>query len=454
MLKTTLFPSYSWLKPGVSRSQFWAWASLDFANSGYTTVVLTSVFNAYFVATVMSGEPSATLIWTLILALSYALVMISAPILGAYADLAGAKKRLLWISTLGCVITTSMLSLVGPNMWLLAAALLIVSNLCYATNQDLVAAFLPDLARPHHLARVSGYGWAWGYFGGLVALALSLVWVSAASGSSPQVMVGGAMIITALLFAFAALPSLWVLKESTHADRAQLGENSSIDVVALERRLTRAPELQFLWKESWGKLITSWKDAQAQPDLRRFLWCVLVYHAGVQTVITLAAVYAQEAMGFSMTQTISLILVVNLTAALGAWMFGFFQDRLGHQRGLALSLLAWVGMVVLAWFATSQALFWLAAHFAGLAMGASQSGARAAVAYLSRPGREAETFGLWGVAVNGSAILGPVVYGLTTWLTDGDHRTAILVTGLFFVAGLLLLFRVDFERGHRAAIRQ
>jgi UMF1 family MFS transporter len=111
-------------------------------------------------------------------------------------------------------------------------------------------------------------------------------------------------------------------------------------------------------------------------------------------------------------------------------------------------------MVVLAWFATSQALFWLAAHFAGLAMGASQSGARAAVAYLSRPGREAETFGLWGVAVNGSAILGPVVYGFTTWLTDGDHRTAILVTGLFFVAGLLLLFRVDFERGHRAAIQQ
>ena len=441
MLKSVFLPKHGWLRPGVSRGQFWAWASLDFANSGYTTVVLTSVFNAYFVATVMSGQPSATLVWTLILALSYALVMASAPILGAYADRAQAKRRLLWISTIGCVISTASLAWVGPNMWLLAAVLLIISNLCYATNQDLVAAFLPDLAKPEHLARASGYGWAWGYFGGLAALALSLAWVGVAGDASPQHVVGGAMMITALLFAVAAFPSLLVLKETQSFDHGS----------ALAPRVFPASGDESLWDASWGRLLAGWRASQDQPDLQRFLGCVLVYHAGVQTVITLAAVYAQEAMGFAMAQTILLILVVNLTAAAGAWVFGHFQDRLGHRRGLAISLLAWIAMVVLAWMATSEMLFWLAAHFAGLAMGASQSGARAAVAYMARPGREAETFGLWGVAVNGSAILGPLAYGLTTWLTQGDHRTAMLVTGLFFLAGLMLLFRVDFERGHRAA---
>ncbi len=441
MLKRAFLPKHGWLRPGVSPGQFWAWASLDFANSGYTTVVLTSVFNAYFVATVMSGQPSATLVWTLILALSYAVVMASAPILGAYADRAQAKRRLLWISTIGCVISTASLAWVGPNMWLLAAVLLIISNLCYATNQDLVAAFLPDLAKPEHLARASGYGWAWGYFGGLAALALSLAWVGVAGDASPQYVVGGAMVITAVLFAVAAFPSLLVLKET----------QSFADESALAPRVWPVSRDDSLWDASWGRLFAGWRASQDQPDLQRFLGCVLVYHAGVQTVITLAAVYAQEAMGFSMAQTILLILVVNLTAAAGAWVFGHFQDRLGHRRGLAISLLAWVAMVVLAWMATSEMLFWLAAHFAGLAMGASQSGARAAVAYMARPGREAETFGLWGVAVNGSAILGPLAYGLTTWLTQGDHRTAMLVTGLFFMAGLMLLFRVDFERGHRAA---
>jgi UMF1 family MFS transporter len=441
MLKRTLVSKNDWLRPGVSRGQFWAWASLDFANSGYTTVVLTSVFNAYFVATVMSGQPSATMVWTLILALSYGMVMVSAPVLGAYADRVQAKRRLLWISTIGCVISTALLAWVGPGMWLLAAVLLIISNLCYATNQDLVAAFLPDLAQPDHLARASGYGWAWGYFGGLAALALSLVWVNYAGDAAPQRVVGGAMVITAVLFAIAAFPSLWVLRETQPGDQEPAHAPSAV----------RSSRVESVWDASWGKLLASWRASRDQPDLKRFLGCVLVYHAGVQTVITLAAVYAQEAMGFSMAQTILLILVVNLTAAAGAWVFGHFQDRLGHRRGLAISLLAWMAMVVLAWMATSEMLFWLAAHFAGLAMGASQSGARAAVAYMARPGREAETFGLWGVAVNGSAILGPLAYGLTTWLTQGDHRTAMLVTGLFFLAGLALLFRVDFERGHRAA---
>jgi MFS transporter, UMF1 family len=424
------------LRPGVARREAFAWASLDFANSGYTTVVLTAIFNAYFVSSVMANEDAATFVWTLILSASFALVMVSAPIIGAYADLRARKRQLLILSTLGCVVATALLATVGPGAWVWAALLLVVSNFCYATNQDLVAAFLPEIARQERLGQVSGYGWGWGYLGGLFALGLSLAWVGVAQGQemSAQAVVGGTMLATAGLFAVVALPSLLVLRE-----RATVAPNT-------DHWRTRD------WlSASWGRLVQTWRNAESLVDLRRFLVCVMVYHAGVQTVITLAAVYAQQVMGFEIRQTIFLILIVNITAAIGAWGFGFFQDRLGHAKSLQLSLWAWVAMVVTAWLADTEAMFWLAANFAGLAMGASQSGARAAIAHLSRPGREAETFGLWGVAVNCSAILGPLTYGAVTWMTGNSHRTAMLITGLFFVVGLALLARVDFDRGRKAA---
>ena len=425
------------LADGVTRREVFAWASLDFANSGYTTVVLTAVFNAYFVATVMANHHAATFVWTAILAVSYLLVMVTAPLIGAYADLRARKKMFLIWATVGCVVATGLLATVGPGMWWWAALLLVISNLCYATHQDMTAAFLPELARPEALGRVSGYGWAWGYLGGLVALGLSLVWVAVAQSQNfdAQALMGGTMIATAALFLVVGWPALHVVRDRAvplaHAEHWSL------------RKWLIA---------SWGRLIETWQASKSQPDLRRFLLCVVVYHAGVQTVITLAAVYAQQVMGFSMTQTIVLILIVNITAAIGAWIFGFFQDRLGHTKGLAVALISWLAMVAVAWQATTTAVFWLAANFAGLAMGASQSGARAAMAYLARPGREAETFGLWGVAVNLSAILGPLSYGLVTWATGNAHRLAMLATGVFFLLGLALLFRVDFARGRRDAL--
>ena len=424
------------LKPGVSSREAFAWASLDFANSGYTTVVLTAVFNAYFVSHVMAGHSAGTLVWTLVLSVSYFLVMLSAPVIGAYADLRAKKRRLLVISTWGCVIATALLTTVDQGLWAWAAVLLVISNLCYATNQDLVAAFLPELAPKENFGKVSGYGWAWGYLGGLVSLGLSLVWVAYAQRASlsAQWVVGGTTIATALLFAFVALPSLIVLRER-----------------ALPHPDSDHWSLRDWLNASWGRLSETWARSRHQHDLRRFLVCVVIYHAGVQTVITLAAVYAQQVMNFSMTETITLILVVNITAAVGAWLFGYCQDWLGHRRGLTLALVFWLVMVGLAWIATTPMIFWIAANFAGLAMGASQSGARAAIAYLAPSGREGEIFGIWGVGVNLAAILGPLTYGLVTWLSGDEHRLAMLTTGAFFLVGLVLLWRVDFERGHRDA---
>jgi UMF1 family MFS transporter len=203
---------------------------------------------------------------------------------------------------------------------------------------------------------------------------------------------------------------------------------------------------------AFARLLETLRHARRYADFRRFLVCLVFYQAGIQAVVALAAIYAQQAMAFTMHDTLILILVVNVTAAVGAFFFGQVQDRIGHVRTIILTLIGWLLTVVLAWAAQGPALFWVAANMAGLCLGSSQSAGRALVGYLSPPARIAEFFGLWGLAVKLSSILGPVTYGAVTWISGGDHRTAILVTGSYFVAGIAIVAGVDTARGRRAAL--
>jgi len=155
-------------------------------------------------------------------------------------------------------------------------------------------------------------------------------------------------------------------------------------------------------------------------------------------------------MGFTMAQTMMLVFTVNIAAAVGAFSFGHFQDRIGHTKALAITLMGWILMVLVAYAATDAWVFWLAATLAGLCMGTSQSAGRAMVGALAPPRRLAEFFSLWTFAIQLAAVVGPLFYGLVTWMSEGNHRLALLFTGSFFVLGLLVLTRVDFARGMRA----
>jgi len=405
----------------------------DFANSGYTTVVITAVFNAYFVAVIADNAPWATFAWTASLSASYALILLTGPVLGAYADLRAAKKRLLLLTTAGCVIATALLALTGPRTLALAVTLLVLSNFCFGTGENLIAAFLPELAQGEALGRVSGWGWSLGYLGGLLTLGLCLGYVTWAQehGAQARAFVPVTMLITAATFAAASLPTFLVLRE--RARPVPVGAGGSLVAAAFAR------------------LAQTVRNAARYQDLARFLVCIVFYQAGIQTVIALAAIYAEQAFGFTTKDTIILILVVNLTAAVGAFVFGDIQDRLGHVRTIAVTLCLWIVTTLIAWSASGPGLFWVAANLAGLCLGSSQSAGRALVGYLSPADRHAEFFGLWGLAVKLSSILGPITYGSVTWATGGNHRLAMLVTGGFFVIGLLLLAQIDVARGRRAA---
>jgi MFS transporter, UMF1 family len=405
----------------------------DFANSGYTTVVITAIFNAYFVAEVAGRAPWATFAWTAALAVSYALIVLTAPLIGAYADARAAKKRLLFFTTCGCVMFTAGLACVGSGDLAAGIVLIVASNFFYGTGENLVAAFLPEIARGDALGKISGWGWSLGYVGGLVALGASLAYVTyaQAAGASAAEFVPVTMLITAGLFALASVPTFLFLRERA---------------VPLSTAAGAA-------RSAWKRVAETAVHARRFADLWRFLVCIVFYQAGIQTVIALAAVYAQEAMGFTTRDTLLLITLVNITAAAGAFAFGHVQDRLGHVPTLALTLVGWMVAVLLAWAADGPLLFWVAANLVGLCLGSSQSAGRALVGYLSPPGRTGEFFGLWGLAVKLSSILGPLTYGAVTWATQGDHRIAILSTGLFFVIGLAILAGVDAARGRAAAIR-
>ncbi|MFN9106524.1 MAG: MFS transporter, partial [Betaproteobacteria bacterium] len=365
------------LLPGVPRKEVFAWAMYDFANSGYTTVVLTAVFNAYFVAVVAQDAPWATLAWTLVLSASYLIGMLLMPALGAYADVHARKKAVLGWVTVGCVVSTALLALVGPGDLLLAAVLLIISNFCFAAGVTLNSAFLPELARAEALGKVSGWGWSIGYLGGLLALALCLAYVLHAQGRGEPAThyVPVTLLITAALFALASLVTFAGLKE-----RAQPLPGARVSG---------------LLRESTQRLWQTLRQIDRYRDFGWLMLCGLLYQAGLSVVVALAAIYAQQVMRFDTAQTMLLVLVVNVTAALGAFAFGYVQDAVGHRRALALTIWGWVAMVALAAGTTGTTGFWIAANIAGLCMGSSQSAGRAMVGLFAPRARLAEFYSLW-----------------------------------------------------------
>jgi UMF1 family MFS transporter len=423
-----------YLADGVSKREAWSWAMFDFANSGYTTVVITAIFNAYFVGVVTNNQDWGTFAWTASLAVSYVLIMIAAPLVGAYADAYGAKKWLLLLSAVGCVSFTALLYFVGSGDLWLAILLIVLSNFFFGCGENLIAAFLPELAQSRALGKVSGWGWSLGYIGGLISLGASLAYVTWAQGKGMRAdqFVPVTMLITAGIFAIACIPTFVFLKERAVPQPHLLGRNAG--------------------REALARLMGTLHQVREFRDLLRFLASLVFYQAGIQTVITLAAIYAQQVMHFDTSDTMFLVLVVNVTASVGALVFGSFQDKIGHIPTIALTLCGWIFMVLLAWSAESRSMFWVAANVAGLCLGASQSAGRALVGYFSPSARRAEFFGLWGLAGKLSSILGPITYGTFSWISSGDHRLAMLITGVYFVIGLVILIGIDIKRGRNAAL--
>ena len=264
----------------VQRREYWAWAMYDFANSGYTTVVITAVFSAYFVATIAGNAEWATFAWTAGLALSYLLIMLTGPALGAYADLYAAKKKLLAVTTVGCVLFTAALALAGPGAVWLGLLLIVLSNFFYGSGENVIAAFLPELATGRDLGKVSGWGWSLGYMGGLLSLGCALAYITWAQGRGQDAAhyVPVTMLITAGLFALSSQPADFFVV--ARARGAATGASY-------------APVARYL-----SRLAHTLVHLRQYRDLTRFFVCIVFYQAGVPAVIALAAIYVAAGHAF------------------------------------------------------------------------------------------------------------------------------------------------------------
>jgi UMF1 family MFS transporter len=423
------------LNAGVRKREVFGWAMYDFANSGYTTVVITAVFAAYFVGGIAGKAEWATFAWTAALSASYAIVMLTMPSIGAYADLRAAKKRLLAIFTAGCVLSTAALALAGPGSVPLAIFLIIVSNTFYSYGESLTAAFLPELARPDSMGKVSGWGWSFGYFGGMLALGLCLGYVIWAQGKGIKAdsFVPVTMIITAVMYGAAALVTFRLLRERAQPNPDALHESGL--------------------KASLQQLHKTFQQARRYKDFTWLLLCAVFYQGGVAVAITLAAIYAESVIGFKQQETMVLIFVLNLAAAGGAFAWGYLQDRIGHKIALGSTLVGWIATCIIAGLTTTKGGFWWAAAIAGLCMGSSQSAGRAMAGMFAPQRQLAEFYGLWTFAIRLASIIGPLTYGAITWATGGDQRMAIMSTTALFVGGLVFLMPVNVKRGREAALQ-
>ena len=418
-----------------AREQF-SWAMFDVANSGYTTVVLTTIFNAYFVAGIAAdlGSGTATFLWTLTVAIANGIVLFSGPVVGAIADQRANKKTFLMFSAAGCVLMTTLLGFIGEGGVALAMLLAIGATVMFATGENLIASFLPEICDSDRMGRLSGYGWGLGYFGGLLTLAGCLAYISYAEGQGqdPQQYIPVTLWITAAVFAVAALPTFIWLQERATAQPRDSADGSYIAAAFSEVRRTL-------------------RQAREFQDLFRFLGVLVIFQSGVATVIVVAAIYAQEVLAFTSQQLIIMVMVVNVTAAVGALGMGHIQDRFGSRKALSLALSMWVLAIVAILISDSAANIWIAANLIGLAMGSSQAAGRALIGHFTPLNRTGEFFGLWGLAARLAAIIGPASYGLISYLSDGNQQLAILSTLVFFVAGLIGLTTIDEQRGKRAA---
>ncbi|HEY9788245.1 MAG TPA: MFS transporter [Candidatus Obscuribacterales bacterium] len=422
----------------VGRGEILAWAAYDIANATYGTVVATAVYNAYFVDVICGKAPgigagNGTVLLTFIICISAFSIALTAPVVGTIADATAAKKRILFGSTFLCILCTASLGFIDPGGVWWAFTALALANIFFGTGEDLIASFLPELTTQEHMGRISAIGWAAGYVGSLIALGLCGTYIKWAkdSGQMETQYVPTTMFICAALFFLFSMPTLIWLKERAVPDPLARGKNY---ITVGFRRL--------------GHTI---QHARHYRDLFNFLLCLFVYSCGTTTVIHLASVYAQQVLKFTAQDSILMILVVSVTAAIGAGIFGYVQDRIGSIKTLAITLTVWTLAILIACFAQEKAHLWVAANFVGIAMGATGSAGRALVGQFSPEGRSGEFLGLWGVAHKLATATGAMTFGSVTFLTGNNYRMALFSCAVFFVIGMILLFRVDEKRGRLAA---
>ncbi len=393
-----------------------AWASFDFAMSSFSGIMVTFVFPIYFRNVIVTNHHGDAY-WGFTLSTSMLMVAIFTPLLGAMADVLRNKKAFLGIFTSLTILCTVLLYFMQPGMVLIAAALFIIANIGYEGGTVFYDAFLPEITTPQTFGRISGIGYACGYFGSLVILVVNLPFLDTAPKFT--------FLVTAAFYALFAFPLFFIVPEERR--------NSHLSFPQIVQR-------------GFGQLATTVRHIRRYKDVSRFLLAFFVYNDAILTVILFAGIFANQTLHFSMTQLALWFAMIMIIALFGSILFGRFADRYGPKRTITITLCIWIGVVSGAYLTTTATEFYLVGALSGICLGSSQAASRAFMALLTPPEHTAEFFGFYdGFCGKASAVIGPIVFGVLSDLF-GSQRPAIWALAGFFIIGLFLLRRVNEKR--------
>ncbi|MBK8172411.1 MAG: MFS transporter [Sandaracinaceae bacterium] len=413
-----------------------AFCMFDFANSAFPTVALTAFGGSYFQSVLVGARGlrlgpltlGPTAAWGVCISLAMALVTLTSPIMGAFADSSGRKHRLLSGYVGVCVAACAALAFVPPGAGLTAFVLYVVANFAFEGAYVFYNAFLPELVPPERFGRLSGQAWALGYVGGLLALfavkpLIPKDYSVASAGHASYI-----YLIVAAWYLLFSIPALIWLKDRVVIDAQPLG--------ALARR-------------SFAMLATTLRALRRYRMVVIFLAAYFLYTDALTTFYEFAGIFTKDVLAFSPSDNVTLFLILNVVAAPGAWASGYLVDKLGGKRSILITLLLWLVVVAGAALTRSKESFFGVAMLAAVVIGATQAASRAVMARIAPRKRMGEFMGLLSLSGKASSILGPTLYGVVVDanIVAGDpghgHRVAITVIGSFFLIALVILLQLD-----------
>jgi UMF1 family MFS transporter len=405
-----------------------AWAFYDFGSSAFNTLMVTFIFNLYFVKVLAGDEQTGTVLWASALNISAVIVALISPVLGAIADYSARKKLFLVLFALQSILFTSLLFLVEPGSARTAMILFIIANMGFEAANVFYYAFLPDVAQAKSIGRVSGFGFFVGYMGGLLSLAIGLGMVRSWLPEDNNLNVRATILLVAAWWLVFAVPMFTMVRER-----------------AVRREVTGG-----YLRHGFGRLAETIRHAGKYREAGKLLIARMIYNDGLTTIIAMAAIYANAVLGMTLEQVLTMAIALNVAAGIGAYALGYLDDKIGGKKTIAISLIFLIVAGIIGVRTSTVAGFWAAATLIGLMMGPNQSASRSLLTRLVPEHKHAEFFGLYAFSGKMSSIFGPLVYGSIVART-GNHRLAMSSIVGFFLVGFVLLMLVKEQQGIETA---
>jgi UMF1 family MFS transporter len=414
----------------VRRREIGSWCLYDFANSAFTTLIVTFIFSEFFTRVIAADNVSGTVIWSRAVNISAIIVALSTPVLGAIADFSRRKKLFLLLATLQTIIFTVLLFFMGPGMAFLAAVVFVAANVGFEGANVFYNAFLPEIATSKNMGRISGYGWALGYVGGLLALVIALQMVQSWLPDEGFLNVRSTNLLVAVWYAVFSIPLFVWLRERGKARHVEPGTYV---------------------KEGFRRVGETFRHLRRYREAAKLLLARLVYNDGLVTIFSFGAIYASAVFGMQTADVIKLGITLNVTAAIGAFALGYVNDWIGGKPTIAITLVVLIVAALIGATAETRTGFWIAAVGIGLMVGPNQAASRSLLGVMIPEDKHGEFFGFFAFSGKLASVAGPFVYGSVVG-TTGSHRIAMASIVVFFALGLILLMMVD-EKGGIAAAR-